>query len=177
MKSRSLSAATGVALLIAGLGSTAAYAADPGDSGSGTIIVSGHELGPDDGLTVVEESFPIVRGGDPVGVTFDTKPSGELSTQEVWGSSYAFSQEQAYVSYIGHAKAAANVHQGLRIVRVCFWWTQASRTSATTCANATFSGGSWTASPEVSSTFNDSLDSNAPQTVFHIQTSRIDPRG
>lgn len=81
------------------------------------------------------------------------------------------------MSYIGYAKAGANVYNGQRIVRVCFWWTQAGRRSATTRANATFSGGSWYASGEVRSTFNDSLDTYAPQTVFNIQTSRIDPRG
>lgn len=166
-------AITSLALAIAftGIGAAGAPSAMASIEEASSIVVDGQELGPEDGLSVVTESYPVVAG-EQTGETYDS----ELA-RDVWGSSYAFSQEQAYVSYIGHAKAAANVYEGLRIVRVCFWWTQAERTSVTTCADATFSGGSWYASGEVTGSFNDSLDTYAPQTIFNIQTSRIDPRG
>ena len=175
MSIRKILTAAGAALLLTTLGATAAHADDSNPSGD-TIVVSGQELGAADGLNVVTQSFPVASGGE-VGATFASTPPQGASTQEVWGSSYAFSNEVHYTSYIGYGKAGANVYNGERIVRVCFWWTQAERTSATTCADATFSGGSWYASDEVTSTFDDSLDTYAPQTIFNIQTSRIDPRG
>lgn len=170
-----LAAVSIAAMVFVGLGTTSAYAGDSGAStDSNTVTISGQTLGPKEGLSVVTESFVITPGGGTVGATYTTPPEG-MSTQDVWGSSYAYSQEVAYVSYVGRGKAAANVYNGLRIVKVCFWWTQDTRTSQTYCASATFSNGQWFASPEVTGSFTDSLDSGAPSTVFHIQTSRIDP--
>lgn len=91
-------------------------------------------------------------------------------------SSYAFSEEQRYVSYTGTAKAAANVYSGQRIIQMCYWWTRTGATSKTTCATATFANGSWRASGEVHSSFSDLLGLNVPQTIFHVKSTRIDPR-
>ncbi|WP_035880784.1 hypothetical protein, partial [Cryobacterium sp. MLB-32] len=176
MKIQKIIAAASVALLLTGLGASAAYADSPEKTkGSDTIVVSGQQLGPEDGLRVVTESYAITPGGDPVGATYPTTPPKGPTPQLVWGSSYAYSQEYHSIQYTGYAKAAGNVYNGERIVRVCFWWTQANRTSVTTCADATYSGGYWYASPEAQALFEDSLDPNAPQTIFNIQTSRIDP--
>jgi len=166
---RKVVTALALAIAFAGTGVVGAPAAMASTAEPSSIVVDGQELGPEDGLTLVTESFPVVAG-EQVGASY----SSDLARQ-VWGSSYAFSQEQAYVSYIGHAKAGGNVYNGERIVRVCFYWTQAARTSPKTCANATYSEGTWFPSGEVSSTFNDSLDTYAPQTVFNIETGRINP--
>ena len=174
MNVRRVLATTGAALMMASLGVTAAHADSTPENPAVTIVVDGQTLGAEEGLTQSVESFEIVPGSGDVGATY---PSDGATQRTAWGASYATSQEVAYVSYVGRAKAAANVYSGLRIVRVCFWYTQGSRTSQHYCADATFSGGSWSASPEVTGSFNDSLGLNDPHSVFHIETSRIDPRG
>lgn len=168
-------AAAGATLLMVGLGLPAANALDSGRRDPKPIVIDGRTYGPKDGLEVATETFEVTPGGSPVGATYNSATGG-ISTQAVWGSSYAYSQELFSVSYVGRAKAGGNIVDGKRIVRVCFWWTQADRTSATTCANANFSAGKYSPGPEVSNNFYDSLGLNAPKSFFHIQTSRIDPR-
>ncbi len=92
------------------------------------------------------------------------------------GTSYAISAEIAFLWYRGTAKAAANIYSGKRIVQVCFWWTRAGHSvSGTTCANAAISGGTWQPGPEAAAVTTDSLGWSDSQTIFNIQTTRIDP--
>ncbi|SDQ86274.1 hypothetical protein SAMN04487847_2781 [Microbacterium sp. cf332] len=59
---------------------------------------------------------------------------------------------------------------------VCFWWTRGgSAVTGTTCSNASCATGAWRAGPEVVGWATDSLESNAPKTIFNIQTTRINP--
>ena len=107
-----------------GLGASAAYADSSGrNQDSDTVVISGQQLGPKDGLRLVTESYAVTPGGDPVGANYPTTATatGDPMPQLVWGSSYAFSNEILYTSYKGYAKAAANVYNGERIVRVCLW--------------------------------------------------------
>ncbi|WP_420365877.1 hypothetical protein AAEP80_02805 [Curtobacterium sp. L3-7] len=165
----------GALALLSSAGATAATAAElPAEPG---VVISGQHLTTADGLTVVEHSYPVGSGGQ-VGENLPTTSTpGGVHTNIVLGSSYAFSEEQLYVEYVGTAKAAANVYQGQRIIQMCYWWTRTGATSPTTCATATFVNGSWRASGEVHSSFSDSLGSNVPQTIFHVKSTRIDPRG
>lgn len=167
--------AAAATLLMTGLGVPMANAADSGSADPESIVINGRTYGPEDGLEVVTETFEVTPGDSPTGATYGAAPGG-ISTQAVWGSSYAFSKEVLLYDYLGYAKAGGNVIDNKRIVRVCFWWTQAARTSATTCANATFSGGRYSPGPEVTGYFRDSNGLNDPKSIFHIQTSRIDPR-
>lgn len=176
-KARTLIGAV-AALLLAGSGAAAAHA-DSGEAStttSGTVIVNGHEFGPEDGAEVTVESYEMVPGQGPIGTEYPTTPPpGEISTNLVWGSSYAYAEEFGYVDYRGTGKAAANVYEGQRIVSVCFYWTRTDGyRSATTCSNASFDGG-WNAGPEVIGWGQDTLVSDAPPTIFNIETTRIDP--
>jgi hypothetical protein len=113
-----------------------------------------------------------------VGAEFSSAPPatpGEVHADAVWGTSYAYSVESVYVNYHGWAKAGGNVYAGGRIIRVCIWYTQDKRKSGTVCGDAAFSGGSWYPGAEVQQWFTDTLDSNAPQTIFHFSLSKIDP--
>lgn len=96
-----------VALMASSLGATAAYADDT--SSGETIVVGGQELGPEDGLRVTTESWVVPSGGEEVGATYSS-PSGGMSTQAVWGSSFAYSREILQLGYIGYAKAGGNIY-------------------------------------------------------------------
>lgn len=88
----------------------------------------------------------------------------------------AYAEEYAYVTYKGVGKVAANVYSGQRIITVCFWWTRGgSAVTGMTCSNASSATGAWRAGPEVVGWTADSLDSNAPKTIFNIQTTRMNP--
>lgn len=177
MRTRMITTAA-LAMLLIGVGATAANAAsDDGlNSQPSTVMVDGHELGPEDGVKVTHESYEMVPGQGPVGAEYPTTPSpGTVTPQLVWGSSYAFAEEFNYVDYRGTGKAAANVFENERIVSVCFYWTRTDGyRSATTCSNASFDGG-WNAGPEVIGWGQDTLVSDAPPTIFNIETTRIDP--
>ena len=93
-----------------------------------------------------------------------------------WGSSYATSTEIVQLYYQGKAKAAANIHGGKRIIRVCFWYSRGgSVISPTVCSNASSSTGAWRAGPEKRDGVWDSLDPNAPVTKFHYSITKINP--
>jgi len=161
-----MAAAIGAGLLVALAGAAAAYA----DEGP-TIVIDGREYGAAEGLVIDTEQFEVQPGGDPVGEYF-----GDPYSRATWGASYAISEEIAWLWYRGTAKAAANVYSGLRIVQVCFWYTRnGTAISNTYCSNASTNGSSWSPGTEVAATVADTLDPNAPHTIFNIQTSRIDP--
>lgn len=175
-----LVASISAAVLMVGLGTTGAYAnSNPNDNGGyrpQTVVVSGHILGPKDGLEVDYDSFEIIPGGGSVGKQYSTtNVPGQVTPNLVWGTSYAYSNEIFYVTYKGYGKAAANVYNGKRIVEVCFWWTRAPNyVTSKTCSDANFNGG-WVQGPEKIGFGYDTLDSNAPPTIFNISTVRIDP--
>ena len=175
MKAHAIYAAVGATLLTASLGATAAQAAEPTPPiGFQTAVIAGHLYGPKDGLRIVTESHEVTPGGGQVGTTWVTPPKG-MSTQAVWGTSFAYSKEILQLEYMAYAKAAANVFSGLRIVQVCFWYTRGGvRLIPNTCSSASFNGG-WNQGAEVNRGVSDTLDPNAPQTIFNISTYRIDP--
>lgn len=178
MKLSRLFATAGVGTVLLELGPGVATA-DPGDTAGAsaqTVVVSGHTLGPKDGLKVDYASFEIVPGGGTVGATYPTTAApGTVVPMTVWGSSYAYSREILQLGYVGYGKAAANVYNGQRIVEVCFWWTR-SGVSLTpkTCSDANFNGG-WVQGPEKTYSVSDTLNPVAPPTYFNISTVRIDP--
>lgn len=146
----------------------------------GEVVVYGGELDLPAGTetTTTVESFEIDPDtGALVGMNYPTDiPPGTITPMASWGSSYAYAEEYAYVTYRGVGKAAANVYSGQRIITVCFWWARGgSAVTGTTCSNASSATGAWRAGPEVVGWATDSLDSNAPKTIFNIQTTRINP--
>lgn len=109
---------------------------------------------------------------------FGDAPSGPggVAPMATWGSSYALSTEDWQWWYHGRAKAAANVYSGKRIIQVCIWYTRgADRVSPKVCSNAVNDSGGWSAGPERRTECIDTIDPNAPQTMFNITTSRINP--
>ncbi|NYE20586.1 hypothetical protein [Microbacterium immunditiarum] len=166
-----------VGLMAAGVAMAATPAvADEGDRSDETVVINGREFGPEDGLEVITESYEMKPGGEPVGAEFPSAPTGEITPLVYWGSSYAYAEEILYLMYRGYGYAAANVYSGKRIISVCFWWTRAGvRLSPNTCSNAWSTGSSWNPGLQVGRDQWDTLDPNAPPTVFNIQTTRIDP--
>jgi hypothetical protein len=97
-------------------------------------------------------------------------------SRSAWGASYATSSEIFQLYYEGKAKAAGNVYQNLRIISVCIWYTRGTaRVSSEVCSNAIGDTYGWHPGPEVSVGVFDTLDWNAPPTVFNIKTTRINP--
>lgn len=101
-----------------------------------------------------------------------------MTPMATWGSSYAISTEIASLYYQGRAKAAGNIYDGKRIISVCFWYSRGTENkSSTYCSNASSSGSTWRAGPEVSHGVWDTLKPGEQnRTIFNIKTSRIDPR-
>lgn len=174
-------------LLFVSLGAPGASAADEPQSkrpatskkeSATSGVVGGKKYGPKDGYEVTTESHPVVPGQDPLEVSWGgtpAPPSGEISPMAYWGSSYATSTETAYVFYTGRAKAAGNVYNNQRIVKVCISYSHTLRSSPTVCSSATSTGSSWYAGAEASVGFTDNLSDNWPQTSFNISTTRINP--
>lgn len=179
-KSIVLTAGAGALALLV-VGSSSAYAsvtAADEISSPRTEVVDGREYGQEDGLVVEVEQFEIVPGGDPVGRYFGKQAEpGQITPMAQWGTSYAISTEVAQLKYNGKAKAAANVYAGLRIIKVCFWYSRGgTNVSSEKCSSAKLSGTTWSAGPEVTHSVWDSLNPGADPTVFNIKTTRIDPQ-
>jgi hypothetical protein len=140
----------------------------------GTVTVGDRVFGPEDGVEVTTESFEVEPGGDAVGRWYETPT--DPAARANWGASYAYTNEIAQLLYRGYGYAAANVFESKRIVGVCFWWTRGgSRLSPDTCSNAWSTGSAWRPGLEVGRDQWDTLDPNAPPTVFNIRTTRISP--
>jgi hypothetical protein len=93
-----------------------------------------------------------------------------------WGASYATSSEILYLFYQGKARAGGNVYQGLRIVKVCIWYSRdGQQVTPKVCSNATGGPGYWAPGPEVTIVAQDSLGWEDSKTTFHIETTRISP--
>ena len=112
----------------------------------------------------------ITPGSEPISIEWNER------LRAVWGASYARSTEHIYLYYEGVAKAAGNVYQNARIIKVCIWYTRnGSAISSKVCSEAYNSGGVWRSGSEVSTITLDVLDWNAPKTIFNISTVRIPP--
>lgn len=174
MDIRSLSTAALLgAVMLTGVAVSPALA-DPGTEGDDTVIITGVEYGPKDGLEEAVESFAIEPGAGPIDVAY---PSDIVSPRAVWGTSYATSTETVQLYYTGKAKAAGNVYEGKRIIRVCFWYSRDGKNlTGDICSAARDVGSSrWVPGSEVSKGVWDSLNPVAPKTIFNIKTTRITP--
>ncbi|MCI1642865.1 MAG: hypothetical protein LKI38_10145 [Actinomyces sp.] len=170
--------ASAAVLLVSATTSAAAAPTTPSDPPSTdegpTIIVGGQTLGPEQGLTIEEETYLETPGSDPVGYNPPAQ-AGTVTPMWVEGPSFAYSTESATeIEYVGRGRAGGNISNGKRIVRVCFWWTQDQRRSLTYCGDAAFDG-RYSPGPEFVGSFRDTLNPVAPKTYFHVQVSRIDP--
>ncbi len=127
-----------------------------------------------DRITVTDDyQIELNPGGSPINVSWQDAPS-RLRT--AWGASYANSTETIQFFYVGKALAAGNVFQNQRIVQVCIWYTRGTQwVSLRVCSTASSDAGYWVAGPEVMTSAIDSLDWNAPKTIFNIETTRISP--
>jgi hypothetical protein len=103
-------------------------------------------------------------------------PENSRLTRDAWGASFATSTEFSWFFYQGIAYAGANVYQGQRIVQVCIWYTQGGRrASDTVCSTASSDSGVWLPTDIAAVSTFDTLEWNAPHTMFNIRTSRISP--
>jgi hypothetical protein len=176
---RRLTGMVAVGVMSVGLALSAgpAVAGETTEETGETVVINGREFGPEDGLVITEESFELKPGGESVGQWFPSTPApGEIGPMANWGASYAYTNEIAQLLYRGYGHAAGNVYSGLRIIGVCFWWTRGgARLSPDTCSNAWSTGSSWNPGLHVGRDQWDTLDPNAPPTVFNIRTTRIQP--
>ena len=70
----------------------------------------------------------------------------------------------------------ANIWSGTRIIQVCMWYTRGgAKVSDTVCSNAASTGGSWLSGPVKTMSVWDSLDPNAPHTIFNFSKVGINP--
>lgn len=176
MRNKTLTGLAALSVLVSALvvGAPAATAAESAAAVPTSVTIDGKAYGAKEGLTSTTQSFDVSTGRQ-VGSTWATPIKG-FQTNAAWGASYAISKEIGYVSYRGTARAAGNVYAGKRIVQVCMWYTRNGKAvTGTTCSNAISSSGSWRTGYEVALVSGDSLDANAPQTLFNIRTNRIDP--
>lgn len=141
-------------------------------------VVNGQLLSANDGLEVVTESYDVDASHGEVGVVYSPDlESGAIPALARWGSSYAISKEIAQLRYKGRAKAAGNVVNKKRIVKVCIWYTRAGKVlTKKACSSANSNGGKWGAGKEATVSVNDTLNPRAPKTKFNIQTTRINPK-
>jgi len=142
-----------------------------------TLEVSGRKLGARDGIKVDIYQCDLLPGSGTVGLEFSEPPQGGFTPQITWGSSYAISTEWwNQLGYDGKAKADANIFSGKRIIQVCMWYTRGgAMVSEKLCSNAASTGGSWLSGPVVTMSVWDSLDPNAPRTIFNFSKAEINP--
>lgn len=175
MRVRQLVAAF-AAFLMVGITAAGASATEQQAPSSEYGVVDGRVFGPEDGYEVVTESYTVVPGGDPIEILFENAPPpGMITPFATWGTSYATSTETFQFIYNGKAKAAANVFNNQRIVKVCISFSHPGRTSPTVCSEASSASGRWVGGSEKTVRFVDNLSLNWPQTSFNIATTRINP--
>lgn len=154
---------------------SASTEASDGDS-STSAEVSGRTFDESDGLEVTVRSYKTTKpGGLPVGQTWGARNIG-ATPQKTWGSSYATSTESLQYWFTLRVKAAGNVFNGKRYVKVCAWYQQGEHVaSETICSSASSSGTSWSPGGEESLTIMDNLSLNWPQTVLWTSVTTINP--
>jgi hypothetical protein len=112
-------------------------------------------------------------GGTPISYVWSDR---QPLTRSSWGASYATSTEILFLIYQGKARAAGNVYQNLRIVKVCIWYSRdGQQITSKVCSNAIGGSSSWGPGPEVTVFAPDSLGWDDSKTLFHIETTRISP--
>lgn len=124
---------------------------------------------------VVFDTFQteVTTGSDQLLVTW-YQPS--RTSRMYWGPSYAKSTEIMYLYYLGQAKAAGNIYNGLRIVQVCAWYTRSGAViSEVACSNASSDTGQWVAGYVANTSAWDDINPDAPKTYFNFRLGRIDP--
>jgi|GEM_PF-2991433 len=131
----------------------------------------------EDGTTIVTESFDIGTDGQPVGASYgETTTEGSTTPLALGDSSYAHSTEHIQYVYKGVGRATANVYQGQRITRVCFWWSRGGTpVTGQTCSNASKHENTWHPGPEVMAGTYDRQEPYVRVTTFNIKTTRIAP--
>lgn len=130
------------------------------------------------GAVTETTQIPVEPGAGDVALEWQSQTAfGRfVSPQAEWGMSYARSKEIAWVRYVGTAKAAGNVYAGQRIVGVCIWYTRSGeKVSNETCSHANSRGTYWVSGPVMIVETWDSINPNAPKTIFNIRTTRINP--
>lgn len=142
-----------------------------------TLEVSGRKLGAKDGIKVDTYQCELLPGSGTVGLEFSEPPQGSITPQIAWGSSYAISTEWwNQLGYDGKAKADANIWSGKRIIQVCMWYTRGgAKVSDTVWLERGKHRGSWLAGPVKTMSVWDSLDPNAPHTIFNFSKVGINP--
>lgn len=131
-------------------------------------------------LSIETLQVPLTPGAGDVNIQWSDTGLGRYASyvtpQDAWGSSYAISRELAWVRYVGTARAAGNIYGGQRITGVCIWYTRnGAMKSYKGCSYASSNGRSWAAGPVTIVETWDTIDPNAPKTIFNIQTTRINP--
>ena len=120
-----------------------------------------------------EIQVEVIPGSAPISYVWSDR---QALTRSTWGASYATSTEILFLLYQGKARAAGNVYQGLRIVKVCIWYSRdGQQITPKVCSNATGGPSYWAPGPEVGLVAQDSLGWEDSKTTFHIETTRISP--
>ena len=144
------------------------------------VTIDGRSYGPEDGLVITTGSIALDRASDPqrdaLRGTGSSLDSTGTTANFYFGPSYATSNETAQFFYQGRSYAAANIYGGKRIVGVCVKYTRGGADlTGNYCSNAYSNTGSWSPGRVNGTNIHDTLDPNAPQTIFRYSTSRIDP--
>jgi len=145
------------------------------------IFPAAHAVNNAQGNATIETlQVPLTPGAGNVNIEWSDTGLGRYASyvtpQDAWGSSYAISRELAWVRYVGTARAAGNIYGGQRITGVCIWYTRnGAMKSYKGCSYASSNGRSWAAGLVTIVETWDTIDPNAPKTIFNIQTTRINP--
>lgn len=139
------------------------------------VEIDGRTYGPEDGLVVESGSMALRRHSHAL------EPSAAASllsvTRRTRGSSYVSTDHPTFISYVGRARAMANIYGGKRVVQAGFVYRRGGENVVSwQYSNATNGGGcSWSAGNERKKTVYDSLNPNAPTTTWHYSFSMINP--
>lgn len=138
------------------------------------VEIDGRIYGPEDGL-VVESGSMVLDGRDRAS---ETSAAGILNlTQVNRGSSYVSTDHPTFASYVGRARAMANIYSGNRVIRAGFVyrrdgndvisWQYSNATVGSSC--------NWSGGAERKYTVFDSMNPSAPTTTWHYSFSLVNP--
>lgn len=142
------------------------------------ITIGGKTFTAKDGLKKYSTTVTLSPGANP---TYDSEvaPTDWLPNHnQVFyrGSSYVKNRERGYLWYTGEVYAAANIHEGERVIMAQIVYSRNGEELGRASSHATYGWNSWNPGPVETVSVNDDLCLDCAKTSYHYNFYTVDPR-
>ena len=142
-----------------------------------SIEIDGVTYGPESGLTWITQSGYLTTPQETVSPRGGlSSPAGYKPYEDKYiynGSSWVRNQQIALISYVGSARAMANVVNGMRVIQARITYMRNERVLGRAVSSATSTGGKWYPGPLVRTAQFDDLTINGNKTAWFVNWGTI----